>query len=476
MPRESGSGQDLSEVRGGILFKKVVLLTSGNTSSLVIDRLCDQAREEDITVARFYCDYLAQKEQTVINIMGAILKQLVGGREILDDIREALQEGKNEAGGRPRLADLMRMLRIAIASLPQVFICIDGLDECLPKVLPKLLESLSEIVRESPRTRIYLTGRPHVTEAIQRYFTKAVAIPISPNRDDIRNYLEMRLDRDNRPEAMNNSIRADIKRVILEKMPDMCVDVSPLPTMYTDQRLSRFLLVSLNIGAILGEMTIRQRRKKLQEITQGNGLGDAYTETLTRLKAQKGNKSVLGQQALMWVLHSKRPLRAKELCHALGVEIGCTDLDPETIPEISTLLASCLGLVTVEASSSTVRLVHFTLQEHLSSNPTLFQSAHSTIAEVCLTYLNFGRVRDLSPTPDSASLTMPLLEYASFYWGEHTRRGMTEKVKTLAIRLLDRFDHHISAQQLLLRIYQDALWPRYFGHSEGIRGLQDCTQ
>ena len=238
MPRESGSGQDIFEVKGGILFKKLISLTAGNTSSLVMDRLCDQAREEDITVAGFYCDYRAQKEQTVINIMGAILKQLVGSGEILDDIREAFQEGKKEAGGRrPRLADLTRMLRMAIVSLPQVFICIDGLDECRPKVLPKLLESLSEIVRESPRARIYITGRPHITEAIQRYFTKAVAIPISPNQDDIKNYLEMRIDRDDKPEAMNNGLRVDIVRIILEKMPDMCVGVSPLPTMYSDQRL-----------------------------------------------------------------------------------------------------------------------------------------------------------------------------------------------------------------------------------------------
>ena len=238
MPRESGSGQDVSEVRGGIILRKLILLTAGNTSSLVVDRLCDQAREEDITVAGFYCDYLAQKEQTVINIMGAILKQLVGGMEILDDIREAFREGKKEAGGKgPRLADLTRMLGVAIVSLPQVFICIDGLDECLPKVLPELLESLSEIVRESPKTRIYLTGRPHVTKAIQRYFTKAVAMPIGPNQDDIRNYLEMRIDRDDKPEAMNKGLRADIVRIILEKMPDTCVGVSPLPTMYTDQQL-----------------------------------------------------------------------------------------------------------------------------------------------------------------------------------------------------------------------------------------------
>src|SRR6202012_3395955 len=137
----------------------------------------------------------------------------------------------------------------------------------------------------------------------------------------------------------------------------------------------------------------------------GNGLSDAYAATLSRLKAQKGHKSVLGLKVLMWVLYSERPLRAEELCHALGVEIGSTDLDPENVPALRTLLSSCLGLVTGEASSSTVRLVHFTLQEHHASDPTLFQSPHSTIAEVCLTYLNFECIRDLSPTLDSAPAT-----------------------------------------------------------------------
>ena len=217
----------------------------------------------------------------------------------------------------------------------------------------------------------------------------------------------------------------------------------------------RFLLVSLNMDAILDEVTIHQRRRKLEEMTQGRGLGDAYTATLTRLKAQKGYKSALGLKVLMWVLYSERPLRAEELCHALGVEIGSVELDPENVPVLRTLLAACLGLVTIEASSSTVRLVHFTLQEYLSSDPTLFHSPHSAIAEVCLTYLNFGCVRDLSPTLDSAPSTMPLLEYSSYYWGDHARKGITENVKILALRLLDRFDEHISAKLMLLRHNED---------------------
>jgi len=195
-----------------------------NTSSLVIDSLCDQARGEDITVACLYCDFLAQQEQTITSMMGAILKQLVGGGEIPIYVRKAFQEGQKEIGGRGLLlADLVGMLRTAIASLPQVFICIDALDEYLPKNLPELLESLRDIVRESPMTRIFLTGRPHVGETIQRYFTKAVVVPITPNTDDIRYYLKMKLDRDEEPEAMDNDLRADIVKVILDRMSDMCV-------------------------------------------------------------------------------------------------------------------------------------------------------------------------------------------------------------------------------------------------------------
>ena len=235
--------------------------------------------------------------------------------------------------------------------------------------------------------------------------------------------------------------------------------------------MDRFLLVSLNIEAILGEVTIGQRRRKLEAMARGNGLSDAYAATLTRIKAQKGNKSMLGLKVLMWVLYSERPLRVEELCHALGVEIGSQDLDPKNIPVMRTLQSACLGLVTVEASPSTFRLVHFTLREHLLSNQTLFPSPHSTIAEVCLTYLNFGCVQLLSPTLDPAPSTMPLLEYASHYWGNHTRMGLTENVKILVLRLLDRFDEHISAQLLLLHHNTVGGSGPYFYGTRGLTGF-----
>ena len=127
----------------------------------MIDNLCDRAGEEDIAVAGLYCDFLSQQEQTVNNIIGVVLKQLVGRGGIPNYLREAYQKAKKEFGGRgPRFEDLMEMLRTTIASLPRVIICIDALDECLPKCLPDLLGSLRNIAQGSPSTRIFFTEGP----------------------------------------------------------------------------------------------------------------------------------------------------------------------------------------------------------------------------------------------------------------------------------------------------------------------------
>ena len=90
----------------------------------------------------------------------------------------------------------------------------------------------------------------------------------------------------------------------------------------------RFLLVSLNIEAILQESTIYRRRERLSKMTDGLGLEDVYGATIERIKAQGGDKSRFGMGALMWISHAERPLQADELCYALPVQLGSMDLNP----------------------------------------------------------------------------------------------------------------------------------------------------
>lgn len=199
-----------------------VLLTAGNISSLVIDNFPKQVRDRNIAVAGLYCDYLAQEQQSTTNMLGAILIQLFARDGIPETVQQAFHNGKMVLGGQAvRISELVKMLKTAIASRPGVFICIDALDECLPKNRLQLLESLQEIIRASPTTRVFLTGRPHVRDEILRYFPEAVMIPVTPTFGDIEIYLEMRLAQDPTPTEMNDELRAKIMWVIPRRISQM---------------------------------------------------------------------------------------------------------------------------------------------------------------------------------------------------------------------------------------------------------------
>jgi len=217
----------------------------------------------------------------------------------------------------------------------------------------------------------------------------------------------------------------------------------------TNRHVSRFLLVSLNIDAILQEPTIHGRRQMLGAITDGSGLESAYGETLSRIKGQGRAKARLGIAALMWISHSERPLKADELCHALAVEIGSPNLNKDNVPSIGIVLACCQGLVAVDKEASTVRLIHFTLQGYLRAHPELFSTVHLTMAETCLSYLNSQQVRALSTSPAPDLQGTPFLEYSSVYWGVHAKEELSDCAELLASKLFDDYNSHISIRTFL---------------------------
>ena len=221
----------------------------------------------------------------------------------------------------------------------------------------------------------------------------------------------------------------------------------------------RFLLASLHIEAILRGTTVARRRKTLKSIKDRAGLGDAYSATLVRINSQDEEKAELAMATLTWICHSERPLQVDELCHAVAVEIGETDFDPENVPLIGTLLDCCQGLITIDAEASTVRLIHYTVQEYLCSHPGLFNTPHSILAETCLTYLNSHQVKDLTSHSPTDTQRMPFLKYSARYWGTHTNRGLSDYAQTLALKLLNQYPDHVSAVSLL----EQVLHPRYIG-------------
>ena len=198
--------------------ERVQVLTRRNVSSLVIDRLCDQAGGQGATVACFYFDFAAQKEQSPTSVLGALLRQLVCGlEEAPEEISRAYQCQKNAIGGRgPQLSDIVEMMQTT-SSKGRMFICVDALDECAAEYRVKLLDSLNQVLEKSPGTRIFVTGRPHIISEMGRCLSgRITTVSVSPKRDDIIRYLHNRLHEDTTPDAMDSALEAEI----LKKIPD----------------------------------------------------------------------------------------------------------------------------------------------------------------------------------------------------------------------------------------------------------------
>jgi len=462
----------------------------------VVDTLCDWTRRQNAPVTCFYLDFAARNEQSATNVLGSLLKQMLSGTgRIPEEIWQALQEQRESVSGRrPQLVGIVKMLQL-ITSSQRTYMCIDALDECTTAQRFRLFDSLKEILDKSPSARVFVTGRPHIrAEVANRLAGRVASVAIGPTRNDIVSYLRFRLSHDETPDAMDESLEADILTKIPENTSEMCVAgvngaQNPIPHYWLIDVL-RFLLASLNIESILQESTVHRRRERLGKITDGLGLGDAYDATIERIKMQDGDKSTLGMGALMWISHAERPLNVDELCYALAVELGSADFNPQNVPSISTLVSCCQGLITVDKEASTVRLIHFTLKEYLCAHPGIFGRHDSIMAEICLTYLNSEKVKALSTHPSPFILGTPFLEYCSLYWGVHARRDFSDHARSLALELLQDYDSHISAIPLLAQVRYLGDWrpgmslqfnglhcASFFGIAEGVIaliGMESC--
>ena len=200
---------------------------------------------------------------------------------------------------------------------------------------------------------------------------------------------------------------------------------------------SRFLLPFLHIKMVLGMPTKSQRRKALE--TLPTDLYKSFAGIITRIRECPG-KAKLGMQVLMWVHFAYEPLELAELQHALAVEEGDTELDVDNIPSQKALLDCCLGLVLID-KEKTVRFVHYTLAEYFRKNiKKEFPDGCNYISKTCLTYLNFGGLRQHCTSINSLEEKLEeykFLEYAALFWGNHINQQCNDDVTRLAEMIVD---------------------------------------
>ena len=170
-------------------------------------------------------------------------------------------------------------------------------------------------------------------------------------------------------------------------------------------------------------------------------LHQVFYQTLARIQRQPNGRKRLGMKVLLWISHARGSLTVAELSEAMAVRPGDTSLSPRRRPSQNMMIECCLGLVSVDRESSSVRLVHYALQEFFrDQREEIFPSGEEELADVCIAYLFFDYfVRGCCETEDEIECLMkefPLLRYASSYWGHHARLSPSDRIYKLTLKLL----------------------------------------
>jgi ankyrin repeat protein len=197
---------------------------------------------------------------------------------------------------------------------------------------------------------------------------------------------------------------------------------------YVQLRVFRFLLAYLHLDSLIGKRSAKAVRTALGNLLIGSGAYDsAYTAAMHRIESQVPDQADLGRQAITWITHARRQLTTLELQEALGVEVGQPGLDQDNLSDVDDIISACAGLVTLDAETDVLRLVHYTTQEYFDrTRQEWFSDAEATLTVTCITYLSFdaygeGRGPLKSASDHVQNPQSSLYEYAARYWGNHAK-------------------------------------------------------
>ena len=208
-------------------------------------------------------------------------------------------------------------------------------------------------------------------------------------------------------------------------------------------------MAQLHLGSLAKKNNKKDVRLSLQKLPEK--LDDIYADAIRRISSQDEEDVQLAKRTLMWISFAKRRLSIIELRHALAIEPGAMELDPESLPDKDVIIDVCCGLVVIDRESETISLVHYTTQDYLVRvRAELFATAEIDMTLCCLTYLLFSTSAQISGPGESAELSIkknvaeleaayPFWSYAVRFWGSHAyeKAQYDARIQHLIFQLLE---------------------------------------
>ncbi|KAK2750859.1 hypothetical protein FQN55_001430 [Onygenales sp. PD_40] len=429
-------------------------------AAIVVDELQQTLRDGDETgIACLFCNYGMQPEQTAMDLLASLLKQLVQQRQVVPKPLEDLHQTHSRRGTRPSLKQLSQALFSVIIEYSKVFIVIDALDECsnIDKDRDYLVKELFELQRRAD-IRFFVTSR-FVPDIERIFHGRSTQIEIRAHDEDVRKYLEGHKSLLPSSVSKSSSLQEDIQAELIKSLDGMFLPAQHHLNSLSDKRTPRAVRRTL--------LSLPQESKQLDQVCE---------ESMAKIKDQKEGFRHIAERVISWIVCAKRPITTLELREALAVEVGDRALGDDNFEDIGEAISTCAGLVMVEQRTDVIRFAHYTIEQYFKrTRRRWFPNAHAEITATCITYLSFDQFSAGYCCQDEqfeARLKSNVFyDYAARYWGHHARED-PEPADKLTLNFLENEYKATSACQAMLVSSNRSSAPGYSqGAPRGVTGL-----
>lgn len=160
-----------------------------------MDHLQKSFNDNNVAIAWVYCNYKEKSQQTLGNLIGSLLKQLVQRHSSVRSHFKDLYEKHRNQGTRPKHDEVAHALRSVIGSYSKTFIVVDALDECTEE--SGIRSDLLKQLRSLPgNVNLMITSR--YLSAIEREFEGDMRLDIHATREDVARYVNGRIPQEHR--------------------------------------------------------------------------------------------------------------------------------------------------------------------------------------------------------------------------------------------------------------------------------------
>jgi len=176
--------------------------------------------DDDVGIVGVFCNY--KEPEKAVTLMGSLLQQIVLRQSDISDDICRLYKTHVTKRTHPSILEYSTLLKAECRPLSTLFVIVDALDECASESKDEFLKELQDL---RPKLRLMITSRPSIMN-ITYYFEDAVSLEIRPGNEDIKIYLEERLQRESRLRTYiqeDPSLHNDIIKAIVDKAEGMLV-------------------------------------------------------------------------------------------------------------------------------------------------------------------------------------------------------------------------------------------------------------